>query len=89
MRKALRDLKKIEEGTPMKSKHEEWLSTLPDSTKSSVNKYRHCTRLEGLALDLQVMQADLFGLQGGLSNIAKDLRVLEQWVSEQHYQELT
>jgi len=65
------------------SEYTKWLSTLPDMEKSSENKFRHCTLLEGLALDLQVMQADLFGLQGGLSNIAKDLRALEQWVSEQ------
>ncbi len=55
--------------------------------KSSVNKSPHCTLLEALQLDLSVMQADLFGLQGGLSNIAKDLRVLEAWVSEQALRE--
>ncbi len=69
------------------SEYTKWLSTLPDMERSSVSKSRPCTLLEGLVLDLQVMQADLFGLQGGLSNIAKDLRVLEAWVSEQHLQE--
>ncbi len=86
------DLKKIEyweiQLTSKESEYTSWLSTLPDIQKHSENKSRHCTLLEGLVLDLQVMQADLFGLQGGLSNIAKDLRVLEAWVSEQSLQTL-
>ncbi len=71
----------------MSSEYSKWLSTLPDMEKSSVSKSRHSILQEGLVLDLQVMQADLFGLQGGLSNIASQLRELEAWVSEQQYKE--
>ncbi len=68
-----------------------WLSTLPDMEKSSESKSQPCIRLEGLVLDLQVAQADLFGLQGSLSGIAKRLQELEVLVLDQslHHQELT
>jgi len=66
----------------MSSEYSKWLSTLPDMEKSLVSKSRHSTALEGLVLDLQVVQADLFGLQGSLSGIAKQLQGLEQWVLE-------
>ncbi len=64
------------------SEYSKWLSSLPNMEGHSGNKSRHCIALEGLVLDLQVVQADLFGLQGSLSGIAKQLQVLEQWVSE-------
>jgi len=66
----------------MSSEYSKWLSTLPDMQTSLGNKSRHSIALEGLVLDLQVVQADLFGLQGTLSGIASSLRELEQWVSE-------
>jgi len=68
----------------MSSEYSKWLSSLPDMEKSLVSKSQLCTAHEGLVLDLQVMQADLFGLQSGLSNIAKRLQELEVLVSE-HY----
>ncbi len=71
----------------MSSEYSKWLSTLPNLEKRSGNKSRVCHLQEGLVLDLQVMQADLFGLQGGLSNIASQLRELEAWVSEVSLQE--
>ena len=75
----------------MDSEYSKWLSTLPDMGKSSVNKYQLCTLQEDLLLDLQVVSADLFGLQGSLSGIAKRLQELEVLVSEHysHQQELT
>ena len=65
------------------SEYQKWQSTLPDMAKSLANKSQHFTALEGLVLDLQVLQADLFGLQGSLSGIAKRLQELEVWVLEQ------
>ncbi len=65
------------------SEYTKWLSTLPDMEKSLVNKSLPCTLHEGLVLDLQVAQADLFGLQGSLSGIAKRLQELEVLVQEQ------
>lgn len=44
------------------------------------NNYLRYTALEGLVLDLQVMQADLRQLQGQCSGIENSLRELEQWV---------
>ncbi len=64
------------------SEYTKWLSTLPDMEKSLVNKSPPFIALEGLVLDLQVISADLFGLQGSLSGIAKHLRELEQWAQE-------
>ncbi len=66
----------------MESEYTRWLSTLPDMEGSLVSKSPLCTLQEGLVLDLQVVQADLFGLQGSLSSIAKRLQELEQWVLE-------
>ena len=71
----------------MESEYTRWLSTLPDMEKSSENKSLLCTVLEDLALDLQVVQADLFGLQGLLSGIAKRLQGLEQSVLERSQRE--
>ncbi len=75
----------------MDSEYTKWLSTLPDMEGSSVSKSQLCILREGLVLDLQVLQADLFGLQGSLSGIAKRLQELEVLVWEQssHQQELT
>ena len=75
----------------MNSEYTKWLSTLPDMESSSANKSPLCTLHEGLVLDLQVMQADLFGLQGSLSGIAKRLQELEVLCQEHysHQQELT
>ncbi len=67
----------------MSSEYSKWLSTLPNINECSGNKSQHCTLLEGLVLDLQVVSADLFGLQGLLSSIAKRLQVLEVSVSDQ------
>ncbi len=66
----------------MDSEYTKWLSTLPDMEKCSVNKSQLCTLQEDLLLDLQVVSADLFGLQGSLSGIAKRLQELEVLVSE-------
>ena len=66
----------------MSSEYSKWLSTLPDMEKSSVNKSQLCIAQEDLLLDLQVVSADLFGLQGSLSGIAKRLQELEVLVSE-------
>ncbi len=73
------------------SEYTKWLSTLPDMERSLVNKSQLFTLQEGLLLDLQVISADLFGLQGSLSGIAKRLQELEVLVSEQssHQQEWT
>ncbi len=68
----------------MDSEYNKWLSTLPDMEKSLVNKSQLCTLQEDLLLDLQVVSADLFGLQGSLSGIARRLQELEVLVSE-HY----
>ncbi len=67
----------------MSSEYSKWLSTLPNMEGSTGRKSRFHNLQEALVLDLQVMQADLFGLQGGLSNIASQLRELEVWVLEQ------
>ena len=67
----------------MDSEYTKWLSSLPDMEKSLVNKSPLSTLQEGLVLDLQVVSADLFGLQGSLSGIAKRLQELEVLVSEQ------
>jgi len=75
-------------GFAMSSEYSKWLSSLPDMEKYSENKSRHSIALEGLVLDLQVVQADLFGLQGMLSSIAKQLRVSEQWALELSQKEL-
>ncbi len=72
----------------MESEYTKWLSTLPDMEQSMVSKSPLYTLQEGLVLDLQVVQADLFGLQGSLSGIARRLRELEQWVQEQPFQDL-
>ncbi len=64
------------------SEYTRWLSTLPDMEKSLVSKSPLSTLHEGLVLDLQVVQADLFGLQGSLSGIARRLQELEVLVSE-------
>jgi len=61
------------------SEYTKWLSTLPNSVGCSESKSQHYTHLEDLVLDLQVVQADLFGLQGTLSGIAKRLQELEVW----------
>ncbi len=66
------------------SEYTKWLSTLPDILKPSESKSQHSTVLEGLVLDLQVVSADIYALQGFLSSIAKELQELEQWASEQH-----
>ncbi len=68
---------------PMSSEYSKWLSTQPHTVKSLASKSQRFTLQEGLVLDLQVVQADLFGLQGMLSSIASSLRELEQLVSEQ------
>ena len=75
----------------MDSEYTKWLSTLPDMERSLVSKSPLCTLQEALVLDLQVVQADLFGLQGSLSGIAKRLQELEVSVLEQssHQQEWT
>lgn len=75
----------------MDSEYTKWLSTLPDMGRFSENKSRLCILQEDLVLDLQVVSADLFGLQGSLSGIAKRLQELEVLVSElcSHQQELT
>ncbi len=75
----------------MTSEYSKWLSTLPDMEKSLASKSQLCILQEGLVLDLQVVSADLFGLQGSLSGIAKRLQELEVLVSEHylHQQELT
>ncbi len=81
------DLKNLEEmWNPMSSNTEysKWLSTLPDMEKSSENKSQLCTLQEGLLLDLQVMSADLFGLQGSLSGIARRLQELEALVQARY-----
>ncbi len=65
------------------SEYTKWLSSLPDMERSLVNKSPLCTAHEGLVLDLQVVSADLFGLQGSLSGIAKRLQELEVLVQEQ------
>jgi len=70
-------------GFSMSSEYSKWLSSLPDMEKSLVNKSPLYTVLEGLVLDLQVVSADLFGLQGSLSSIARRLQELEVSVSEQ------
>ncbi len=61
----------------MSSEYSKWLSTLPNIQECLESKSPRSTALEGLVLDLQVVQADLFGLQGLLSSIAKRLQVLE------------
>ncbi len=66
----------------MSSEYSRWLSSLPDMEKYSENKSQRFIALEGLVLDLQVVQADLFASQGLLSSIASHLRELEQWASE-------
>ncbi len=71
----------------MSSEYSKWLSTLPEVKGCLGNKSRRYIALEGLVLDLQVISADLFGLQGGLSSIASHLRELEVWASEQQQQE--
>ncbi len=77
--------------TSKESEYTKWLSTLPNMEGYSENKFQPFIALEGLVLDLQVVQADLFGLQGSLSVIGKRLRELEQWALEQrsHLPELT
>ncbi len=75
----------------MDSEYTKWLSTLPNMEGSLARKSQLSHLHEGLVLDLQVVQADLFGLQGSLSGIAKRLQELEVLVSEvySHQQELT
>ena len=72
------DLKKLKVlGYPMSSEYSKWLSTLPDMEGCLESKSPLSIALEGLVLDLQVVQADLFGSQGLLSGIAKRLQELE------------
>ena len=66
----------------MSSEYSKWLSTLPNFKTCSENKSQRSIVLEDLVLDLQVVQADLFGSQGLLSSIAKRLQELEVSVSE-------
>ncbi len=57
---------------------------MSQSTKeSSVSKFQLCTPLEALVLDLQVVSADLRGLQDMLSNIVRCLQELEVSVQVQ------
>ena len=72
----------------MESEYTKWLSSLPNMEKYSESKFQPYIHLEDLVLDLQVVQADLFGLQGSLSVIGKRLQELEVWVSEQQYRTL-
>ncbi len=58
-----------------------WSSIKRNTTKSSESRFQHFTALEGLVLDLQVLQADLRNLQGLASGIENSLRELEQWAS--------
>ncbi len=75
----------------MDSEYTKWLSQLPLTEKSGSSSSKISTLHDGLVLDLQVVQADLFGLQGSLSSIAKRLQELEVLVSEHcsHQQEWT
>jgi len=57
-----------------------WSSIKPNTTESLENKFQHYTALEGLVLDLQVVQGDLRNLQGLASGIERSLRELEAWV---------
>ncbi len=59
------------------SEYTKWLSTLPNMEDSMGRKSRYLRVREDLVLELQVAQADLFGLQGLLSGIAKRLQELE------------
>ncbi len=72
----------------MESEYTKWLSTLPNTVRPLESKSPHSTLQEGLVLDLQVVQADLFGLQGSLSSIAKRLQELERLVLESSSTEL-
>ncbi len=65
------------------SEYTRWLSQLPLKERLVNSSSETSILLDGLVLDLQVMQADLFGLQGSLSGIAKRLQELEVLVSEQ------
>ena len=71
----------------MSSEYSKWLSSLPLNEKLVSSNLKTSTTLDGLVLDLQVVQADLFGLQGSLSGIAKQLQELEQWVLEHSQKE--
>ncbi len=60
----------------------EWSFIKQNTTVCSASNSQLCTALEGLALDLEVVSADLEGSQGLLSSIVKRLQVLEQLRSE-------